>query len=291
MIMVTGANGHLGQAVVEALAYRIPREDIIAASRKPESLRVRDGIATRRADFSDPAGLAEAFANLDRIEIISVDKLGEEARNLHRSAIDAARAAGVARIFYTSHAGAREGSPFAPADQHAATEADLAATGMAFTALRHGFYAESCLHMIGSDLKAGELRVPEDGPVSWTARADLAEADAALLAGEATFDGATPPLTAAEALTMADIAELASQVTGREVRHTVVSDDEWKAAKIAAGVPELYAEMLLGTFRAARRGDFDLVDPALDKLLGRPPRSMRDILAAELSPATQSDHA
>ena len=288
MIMVTGASGHLGRAVVEALANRVPPEDIVAASREPESVAFPDGIATRRADFSDPPSLATAFAGIEQIEIISVDKLGQEARTLHRNAIDAARAAGVARIFYTSHAGAREGSPFAPADQHAASEADLAATGTPFTALRHGFYAESCLQMVGSDLKTGELRVPEDGPVCWTARADLAQADAALLAGEATFDGATPPLTAAEALTMAEIAELASQVTGREIRHTVVSDAEWKEAKIAAGVPERYAEMLLGTFRAARRGDFDLVDPALEKLLGRPPRSMRAILAAELAPATAS---
>ena len=291
MIMVTGASGHLGRAVVEALANRAPPEDILAASREPEPVAFPDGVATRRADFSDLPSLATSFAGIERIEIVSVDKLGEEARTLHRNAIDAARAAGVARIFYTSHAGAREGSPFAPADQHAASEADLAATGTPFTALRHGFYAESCLQMVGSDLKTGELRVPEDGPVCWTARADLAQADAALLAGEATFDGATPPLTAAEALTMADIAELASQVTGREIRHTVVSDAEWKEAKIAAGVPERYAEMLLGTFRAARRGDFDLIDAALEKLLGRPPLSMRAILAAELAPATASHRA
>ena len=290
MIMVTGANGHLGRAVIEALANRISPEEIVAGSREPGSLALPDGVATRRTDFADPTSLAKAFADVDRIEIISVDKLGEEARNLHRNAIHTACSAGVAQIFYSSHAGAREGSPFAPADQHAATEADLAATDTLFTALRHGFYAESCLHMVGSDLRTGELRVPEDGPISWTARADLAEADAALLVGGATFNGATPPLTAAKALTMADIAELASQVTGREIPHTVVSDAEWKEAKIAAGVPELYAEMLLGTFRAARRGDFDRVDPALETLLGRPPRSMRDILAAELTPATASHH-
>ena len=67
--------------------------------------------------------------------------------------------------------GARAGSPFLPAEQHAGTEADLAASGVAFTALRHGFYAESCLHMIGDGLANGELRTPEDGPISWTARA------------------------------------------------------------------------------------------------------------------------
>ena len=285
MILVTGAGGHLGHAVIKSLAQRVPPEDIVAGSRAPGSLSFPGEITARCADFADPDGLAEAFAGIDRIEIVSVDKVGEEARQLHSNAIRAARSADVGRIFYTSHAGAREGSPFAPADQHAATEADLAATGTPYTALRHGFYAESCLHMIGSDLKNGELRVPEDGAVCWTARGDLAEADAALLASEDSFDGATPPLTGAEALTMAQIADLASQVTGREVRHTVISDDEWKQTKIAAGVPENYAEMLLGSFRAARRGDFDKVDPTLERLLGRPPRSMRDILSAALTPA------
>ena len=142
--------------------------------------------------------------------------------------------------------------------------------------------------MIGEDLKRGELRVPEDGPVCWTARGDLAEADAAILAGEATFDGATPPLTAPRAWTMAEIAALATRITGREIRHTVVSDAEWKATKIAAGVPEHYAEMLLGTFRASRRGDFSAVDPVLENLLGREPTPLRDVLAAALDPAPQA---
>ncbi|MEC8180300.1 MAG: NAD(P)H-binding protein [Pseudomonadota bacterium] len=289
MILVTGANGHLGRAIVEHLSQRTAPAQIIAASREPGSLAPPDGIAVRRADFADPASLPEAFAGMERIEIVSVDKLGEEARRLHRNAIAAASDAGVERIFYTSHAGAREGSPFPPADQHAKSEADLEASGTPFTALRHGFYAESCLQMIGEDLKRGELRVPEDGPVCWTARDDLARADAALLAGEATFDGATPPLTASRAWTMSEIAELASQITGREIRHTVVSDAEWKAAKVAAGVPEHYAEMLLGTFRASRRGDFSTVDPTLETLLDRKPTPLRDVLAAALTPAPPTD--
>ena len=143
--------------------------------------------------------------------LISADKLGDEALRLHRAAIRAAREVGARRILYTSHMGARQGSPFAPADQHARTEDDLAASGLPFTALRHGFYAESCLQMIGDGLKAGELRVPEDGPVSWTARADLAEADAIILAGDGRMARITPPLTAADAVTMANVAAIASR--------------------------------------------------------------------------------
>ena len=233
-------------------------------------------------DFADPASLTAAFAGGDKVLLISADKLGDEARHLHRTAITAAREGGMRRLLYTSHVGARHGSPFAPADQHARTEDDLAASGLAFTALRHGFYAESCLQMIGDDLKAGELRVPEDGPVGWTARADLAEADAVILTGDSRMDGITPPLTAAAAVTMADVAAIASEASGREIRHVTVTDDAWRDARVSAGMPPFYADLLLGTFRAARRGDFASVDPTLDELLGRPPRSLRDVLAAFL---------
>ncbi len=244
------------------------------------SLRAARGVEVRAGDFADPTGLARVFAGSDRVLIVSADKLGEEALRLHRGAIAAAREAGVARVLYTSHMGARADSPFAPAAQHAGTEANLADSGLAYTALRHGFYSESCLHMIGDGLRAGELRVPEDGPVSWTARGDLVEADAAILAGEALWDGPTPPLTAARALTMAEVAALASEVTGREVRHVTVREDEWRDAKIAAGMPAFVAEMLLGTFRASRRGDFAATDPTLETLLGRSLRTMREALVA-----------
>lgn len=280
MIVVTGATGHLGKAIVEGLLQRVSADRVVASVRdagKASDLAAK-GVTVRTADFDDAHSLRAAFARAEQVLIVSADKLGDEALRLHRAAINAARDAGVKRVLYTSHMGARAGSSFAPADQHAGTEADLAASGLAYTALRHGFYAESCLHMIGDGLKAGELRVPEDGPVSWTARADLAEADAAILAEAGKWDGATPPLTASEALTMADIAALASDVTGREVRHVTVSDAEWRDAKIASGMPAIYAEMLLGTFRAARRGDFAATDPALAMLLGRAPRTMGDVL-------------
>lgn len=231
---------------------------------------------------ADRTQLPAAFEGAAQVLVVSVNKLGEEALRMHRDAIQAARTAGARRVLYTSHMGARADSPFVPAVDHAATEAILAEGGGAFTALRHGFYAESALHMIGSGFQDGELRVPEDGPVSWTARADLAEADAVLLANEGRLDGVTPPLTAPEAFTMADLAAIASELTGREIKRVVVSDDEWREAKVGAGVPAQMAQMLLGAWHAARRGDFATNDPTLATLLGRRPQTMRDVLAATL---------
>lgn len=283
MIVVTGATGRLGRGIIEGLLGRIAASGIVATARDPDKaadLAAR-GVAVRAADFADPRSLEAAFRGADQVLIVSVDRLGDEALRLHRNAIEAARAVGAQRILYASHMGARRGSPFLPADQHAGTEADLAASGVAHTSLRHGFYVESCLHMIGDGLRSGDLRTPEDGPISWTARADLAEADAAILAAKGGWDGVTPPLTAGQAVTMAEIAAIASDVFGREVRHTTVTDEAWREAKIAAGLPALYADMLLGAFRAARRGDFAATDPALGTLLGRAPKTLRDALSAE----------
>ena len=138
------------------------------------------------------------------------------------------------------------------------------------------------MHLIGKGFETGEIRVPEDGPVAWTARADLAEADAAILAQKGSFEGSTPPLTAPQAVTMEDIAAIASDLTGREIKRVVVSDQEWVDAKAAMGVPRGMAEILLGAWIAARNGDFAKVDPTLEHLIGRRPQTMQDVLVKTL---------
>lgn len=284
MIAVTGANGQLGRAVVECLLGRVPAGRIVACVRDPAkaaALAAR-GVEVRAGDFADPRALAAAFAGAEQVLVVSVDRLGEEGRRLHRAAIEAARSAGARRVLYTSHMGTHAGSPFS--DHHAA-EGVLAEACLPFTSLRHGFYAESARYLIGDGLEAGEIRAPEDGPVSWTARAELAEADAAVLADEGRPDGVTPPLTAPEAFTMAELAAVASELAGREIRRVTVPDAEWRDARIARGLPEPMADALLGMYRAARRGDFAATDPTLGTLLGRRPRTMRDALADALRPA------
>ncbi len=287
MIVVTGAAGQLGRAIVEKLLTRFPADRLVASVRDPSkaSALAEQGVTVRAGDFAEPETLPAAFAGAEQVLVVSVDKLGETALRLHRTAIEAARAVGARRVLYTSHMGARADSPFVPAHDHAATEALLAEGDAPFTSLRHGFYAESALHLIGRGFEVGEIRAPEDGPVSWTTRADLAEADATLLAEEGRLDGVTPPLTAPEAFTMADLAAIASELTGRTIKRVTVSDTEWRDAKLAQGTPAPMANMLLGMYKAARRGDFAAVDPTLKVLLGRRPQTMRDVLAAVLKPA------
>ncbi|MEV7807234.1 NAD(P)H-binding protein [Microbispora sp. NPDC088329] len=277
MIIVSGATGQLGRGVVEHLLARIPADRIGVSVRdtsKAEDLTQR-GVRVRRGDFDDPASLANAFEGASRVLIVS----GPADARPHRTAIEAARAAGAERIGYTSHMGANPASPFLPMPSHAETEQDLRASGVAFTALRNGFYATTAIQLVQQALRTGTLVAPEDGPVSWTAHADLAEAAAVALTEEGRLDGITPPLTGPEALDLTDVAAIASDLTGREITRVTVPDEEWVAGMVARGVPEQQARFLLGMFEASRRGEFAEVGPALGELLGREPTALRYLLA------------
>lgn len=246
MIIVTGANGQLGRAIVERLLERVPAEQVGVSVRDPqkaEELKER-GVRVRQGDFDDAASLAHALEGASQVLIVSSNGAGEEALRQHLTAIDVAKAAGARRILYTSHMGSSQTSPFHPMVDHAATEAALRDSGVAFTSLRNGFYASSAVQQLSNALETGELAAPQDGPVCWTAHADLAEAAAIALAKEG-LDGLTPPLTASEAVDLEGIAAIASELTGRPVRRVVVPDAEFRAGLAARGVPEAMADMFL----------------------------------------------
>ncbi|MFF8932031.1 NAD(P)H-binding protein [Streptomyces longwoodensis] len=272
MFVITGATGQLGSRIVRRLLTRAPAEQVVACVRDPERAAglLAEGVDVRRGDFTDPASLAEAFKGASQVLVISVNDSGDGAVAQHRAAIDAARAAGAERILYTSHQGADADSLFAPMPDHAATERYLTTTGAPFTSLRNGFYAATVPLLLGGALETGELRAPADGPVSWTTHDDLAEAAAVLLAEEGRYEGPTPPLTAARAYDLDDVAGILTRIGGRTVRRVVVEDEDWTAGLVGHGMPAEQADLLLGMFHASRRGEFATTGSALEDLLGRP---------------------
>jgi NAD(P)H dehydrogenase (quinone) len=280
MIIVTGATGQLGHAVVERLLDRLPAGLIGVSVRDPKKAQDLEerGVQVRRGDFEEPSSLTRAFAGASQVLIVS----GPAESEPHRAAIEAAKAVHAKRILYTSHMGANLRSPFQPMRTHAETEQELQASGIPFTSLRNGFYATTAIQIMGGALHTGRLAIPVDGPVSWTGHADLAEAAAIALTREGLLDGITPPLTGPQALDFADIARIASELTGREITRVAVSSGEWTAGLVSHGVPEADAAMLLGMFAASRQGEFAAVDPALADLLGHEPATFRDVLAAAL---------
>jgi NAD(P)H dehydrogenase (quinone) len=280
MIVITGATGQLGSLIVASLLERVPAEEVGVSVRAPA--RAADlaerGVRVRRGDFGEPDSLADAFEGATQVLLVSANELGGKAVDGHVAAIDAAIDAGAERILYTSHQGASADSLFAPMVDHAATEAYLAKTGTPFTSLRNGFYATTIPFILGQALTTGEIVAPADGPVSWTTPPDLAEAAAIILADPGRFDGPTPPLTAPDAFDFQDVADILTKLTGRTIRRTVADDDEWAAGLAAHGAPEGLATMLLGMFRAARRGEFSATSPALGELLGRPATPLSSFL-------------
>jgi NAD(P)H dehydrogenase (quinone) len=126
--------------------------------------------------------------------------------------------------------------------------------------------------------QTNRIIVPADGPVSWTAREDAAEAAAVVLASNGAYEGPTT-LTASAAPTFEEIAALASELTGRAIERVLIDPEEWVGAQITAGQPEFMARFSLGMYQAARQGFFAGVDPLLGTLLGREPQTVRDLLA------------
>ncbi|MEV4558180.1 NAD(P)H-binding protein [Kitasatospora sp. NPDC049285] len=281
MIVITGATGALNGATVDHLLERVPAADLAVAVRDTaKARRFADlGIQVRHGDYADPASLPRAFEGADQLLLVSASDPGADAVALHRTAIDAAAAAGVGRILYTSHQGAHPGSAFGPARTHAATEQLLADSGVAWTSLRNGFYAHSLAWLAGPWRETGIITVPADGPVSWTAREDAAEAAAAVIASDGAHDGPTT-LTAGAAPTFQQVAALASELSGRTVECVTVDPEEWVAAQTARGTQEFMARFTLGIYQAAAQGYFAGVDPLLGTLLGREPRTVSELLAA-----------
>ncbi|KAB6714569.1 NAD(P)H-binding protein [Roseobacter sp. TSBP12] len=286
MLIVTGATGQLGRKIVENLLHHVAAERIGISVRDTTNAEAFTalGVRVRQGDYNDPESLRHAWDGAEHLLLVSSNAAASGGNPLpqHATAIDVARDIGVERIFYTSQVSSSPDAHFPPGRDHAATEAMLATSGMSWTALRHGFYAASAVMMNAKGLKAGRFAAPQDGKVAWTTHDDLAAVDAALLAGQEVIDGPTPPLTGAEALDLAELAERAGQIMGRPVERVLISEDVLQANARASGVPEGSIAVMLGYYRAARAGEFSTVDPTLSRILGRAPQTMSAVLQASL---------
>lgn len=222
-IIVSGASGQLGGLVVEdLLALGVQADRLILVSRTPEELEpyAAMGASTRFGDFTQPESLAEAYAGGDRMLLISINTgLGGERVDLHGTAIDAAVAAGVGHIVYTSFVDLENNdSPIA--NDHRATEQLLRESGVAWTMLRNSLYMDGLVGRAVGMLEAGAATVPPgEAPVAYVAREDCAAAAAAVLAG-AGHEFQVYDITGPSAIGTADIAAAASEVTGRTVEVT-----------------------------------------------------------------------
>jgi NAD(P)H dehydrogenase (quinone) len=281
-IVVTGATGHLGRLVVEALLQRgVPAEQIIATGRRTEVLAnlAERGVVVRRADFNDEASLPEAFAGADKLLLVSGSEAGQRVRQ-HANAINAAKAAGVRLIAYTSGVRANTSTLLANQD-HRATERLLAQAGVPHALLRNCWYLENYIGQLPVYLERGIVGAAGTGKVSAAMRADYAGAAAAVLAGDG-HAGAVYEL-GGEPFTMAELAEVMSAATGRTVTYTDLPVEQYRAVLVGAGLPEAMAAMVADGDRGVAAGELLVEGDDLKRLLGRAPTPLADAVAAAVA--------
>lgn len=284
-VFVTGASGQLGRLVVAELLRRVPAARIVAGVRKAESQAAHDlsalGITVRIADYARPETLAEAFEGVDRLLLISSSEVGQRVPQ-HRNVIAAASRAGIGLIAYTSLLRA-DTSPLGLAGEHRATEAILAESGVPAVILRNGWYTENYTASLPAALAHGVmLGSAGAGRIASAARADYAEAAAAVLTAEAA-GGRVYELAGDEAYTLDAFAAAAAQASGRPIRYQDLPAPEYRAALLAAGLPDGVASLLADSDAGAAQGALFDDGHALRTLIGRPTTPLASVIATALA--------
>jgi NAD(P)H dehydrogenase (quinone) len=273
MIVVSGSTGRLGGRVARRLAGAgVPQRLLV---RDPARAPRLPGAEVVAADYGDAVALRSALAGASTVLMVSASESPDRV-DRHRTFADAAAATGVRHLLYTSFLNAAPDATFTLARDHWATEEHIRGLGLPFTFLRDGLYADFLPMMAGED---GVIRGPAgDGRVSVVAQDDIADAAAAVLRDPGAHAGATYDLTGPAALTFAEMAVIVTEVTGRPVRFENETLDQAYASRAGYGAPDWQVDAWVSTYTAAAAGELDTVGGDLERLTGRPARSLADLL-------------
>lgn len=274
MIAITGATGQLGQHVIESLLKTVPASQIVAIVRNPAKATAlsQQGITVRQADYSDEAAFTTALQGIDKLLLISSSEVGQRAPQ-HRNVINAAKAAHVKFIAYTSllHA---DTSPLGLADEHVATEKMLAESGIAYALLRNGWYTENYLASAPAALEHGVfIGAAGEGKIASATRADYAAAAARVISEEG-HAGKTYELAGDAGWTLSQLAAELAKQSGKKVVYQNLSEADFAAALKGFGLPAGLAEMLADSDVGASKGGLFDDSHTLSKLIGRPTTSL-----------------
>ncbi|WEK38221.1 MAG: SDR family oxidoreductase [Candidatus Pseudobacter hemicellulosilyticus] len=278
-IGVTGATGQLGQKLINQLKALVPAEQIVALVRTPE--KAADlGVEVRAFDYTNPALIGKSLRGIERLVLISSNEVGQRSVQ-HSNVINAAKAAGVKYIVYTSllHA---DTTTLDLAAEHLETEAALAASGIAHTILRNGWYTENYTGSVPGWVGAGAVvGSAGEGKISSASREDFALAAAKVVSGEG-HEGKVYELAGDEAYTLADLAAELSRQTGKEIPYKNLSKEEYTEALKSWGVPAGFAGMIAGWDIGVANGDLFDDSKVLSNLIGRSTTPFAKTVAAAL---------
>ncbi|ADU70571.1 SDR family oxidoreductase [Pantoea sp. At-9b] len=283
MIAITGATGQLGRLVINALLKKVPASEVIAAVRSPEKAAdlAALGVTLRTADYSQPETLKTAFAGVDKLLLISSSEVGQREAQ-HKAVIDAAKAAGVGFIAYTSllHA---DTTPLGLGVEHRATEAQLKASGIPFALLRNGWYTENYAASIAPALAHHAfIGSVGEGRIASAARADYAAAAAEVISRDDQA-GKIYELAGDDSYSLAEFAAEIAKQSGEKVDYVNLPQADFAAALKGAGLPDGLAEMLADSDAGAAQGGLFDNSKTLSTLIGRPTTGYAEVIKAALA--------
>lgn len=282
MIAITGATGQLGALAVEELLKTVKASDIVAIVRNPAKADAlaQQGVVVRQADYSDQAALTAALSGVDKLLLVSSSEVGQRAVQ-HRNVINAAKAAGVKFIAYTSllHA---DKSPLGLHVEHVETEKMLADSGIPYALLRNGWYSENYLASAPAALTHGVfIGAAGEGKIASATRADYAAAAARVISTDG-HAGKVYELAGDNAWTLSELAAELSKQSGKPVVYQNLSEADFAGALKGVGLPEVFANLLADSDIGASKGGLFDDSHTLSKLIGRPTtplaESVKDIL-------------
>lgn len=283
MYAITGATGQLGRLVINELLNKLPADQIVAAARKPDELNdlTENGVKVREADYDRPDTLAAAFEGAEKLLLISSSEIGKRTPQ-HRAVIDAAKAAGVKLIVYTSvlHA---DTSPMILSPEHRETEAALAESGVPYVLLRNGWYSENHLIGLRAALEHGTvLGAAKDGRISSASRSDYAAAAVVVLTAEEDQAGKVYELAGDDAWTLRDLAAEIARSANKPVIYSDMPEEAYASILKQAGLPAPLAELFADADIGASKGALFDDGRTLSQLIGRPTTSLHQSVSAAL---------
>jgi uncharacterized protein YbjT (DUF2867 family) len=274
LIGVTGATGELGGRVARLLAGRGLEQRLVV--RDPSRAPALEGAtAAQIAGYDAEEDMRRALDGVETLLFASAEEHEHRLEQLHKPAIDAAVAAGVGRIVYTSFLGAAPDATFTFARDHFHTEEHIRASGVDFAFSRDGIYLDYVPLFAGAD---GVIKGPAgEGRVSAVARDDIAEVIAALIA-DPGHDGETVEVTGREAFTMAEAAARMSEAIGTDVRFVDETMDEARESRAHFGAPDWEVEGWITTYTAIANGELEGVTDTVERLTGHQPMNLEEFL-------------
>ncbi|MEO0389008.1 MAG: NAD(P)H-binding protein [Pseudomonadota bacterium] len=280
-LAVTAVSGQLGKAIATTLLARRPGQTLVGLARKPETARI-DGLDMRPGDYTNHAQMTASLAGVDTLLLVSLNTAPDIRTEQHRTAIQAAKDAGVRRVVYTSVQGAETGTAFSPVIQsNRQTEADLVAAGFATTVGRNGIYIEPDIDYIETYAKDGEIaNSAGDGLCGYTTRSELAAAYANLLLEEKHI-GQTYHLHG-PLMSQAALAQHLNRAFGTHLTYRAMSVEAYREDRKAA-LGAMMGTIIAGIYEGFRTGVFDRPSD-FEKAAGRPHQSWDDYFAS-LGPA------